>query len=129
MFVAHPKPIATSGNQKCTGADPIFTMEDTPIKIVDVWGINLTASADVYLIKIPISIIEEAKAWVKKYFKAASAENLLDLDIIGINDSKFNSKPTQTPNQVELVTVIKVPVAKETEKRSEERFIFNRKGD
>jgi hypothetical protein len=92
MFVTHPKPLATSGNQKCTGAAPIFTMEETPIKMVDDCGSNLNVSADVYLIKSPIKRIEEAKAWVRKYFKAASAENLLDLDIMGINDSKFNSK-------------------------------------
>jgi hypothetical protein len=129
MFVAHPKPLATSGNQKCTGAAPIFTMEDTPIRIADAWGTAIKGVIDVYINKSPIKRREEAKAWVRKYFKAASAENFLDLVIIGMKDSKFSSSPTQTPNQVELEMVIKVPVVSEAAKSNEERLIFNRKGD
>jgi hypothetical protein len=82
-----------------------------------------------YLESSPIRRTEEAKAWVRKYFRAASAENLLDLVIKGMNDSRFNSNPIQTPNQVELVMVIKVPIVREKIKSNEEIFIFNRKGD
>jgi hypothetical protein len=55
----------------------------------------------------------EAKAWVRKYFKADSVANWFDLsDIKGIKDNKLISKPIQEPNQEEEDTAIKVPVIK-----------------
>lgn len=55
----------------------------------------------------------EAKAWVKKYFKAASVENwLFLLDIRGIKDKRLISNPIQAPNQVEAEMVIKVPITR-----------------
>lgn len=44
-------------------------------------------------------IKEEPKAWIKKYFRAASEEYREFLDIIkGINDKRFNSRPVHTLN-------------------------------
>lgn len=47
-------------------------------------------------------ITEEPKAWIKKYFSAASDEYWLFFkEIIGINDIKLSSSPIQIPNQEE----------------------------
>jgi hypothetical protein len=55
--------------------------------------------------------IDEAKAWVKKYFKEASEENKLFVLIIkGIKDNKLISRPIQAPNHEEEETVNKVPL-------------------
>lgn len=58
--------------------------------------------------------IEEAKAWVKKYFSLASEVNkLLEFMHRGIKDNKLISKPTQTLNQEEEEILIIVPIIKE----------------
>lgn len=60
--------------------------------------------------------IDEAKAWVKKYFSEASDDIKLFKSIIrGIKESKLISNPIHTPNQELEEIVIKVP--KNIEKR------------
>lgn len=52
----------------------------------------------------------EAKAWVKKYLRAASEVNKLFVFIIkGIKDNKLISKPIQILNQEEDEILIIVP--------------------
>lgn len=52
--------------------------------------------------------IDEAKAWVRKYFKDDSDENkFFDLIIKGIKDNKLISSPIQILNQeVEEIAII-----------------------
>lgn len=55
--------------------------------------------------------IEEANAWVKKYFNEDSEENkFFDLIIKGIKDNKLISSPIQILNHDEEEIAIKVPV-------------------
>lgn len=54
----------------------------------------------------------EARAWTKKYFRAASAENWLLWVIKGIKDNKLISKPTQAPNQDVEEIAINDPIIK-----------------
>lgn len=54
----------------------------------------------------------DAKAWVRKYFKAASEDIIFLLAIKGIKDNKLTSSPTQAPNQEEEETEIRVPKIK-----------------
>lgn len=54
--------------------------------------------------------IEDAKAWVKKYFNEDSEENkFFDLIIKGIKDNKLISRPIHILNQEVADTVITVP--------------------
>ena len=47
-------------------------------------------------------MMDEPKAWIRKYFKATSEVEEESLEEIkGINDIKFSSRPTQAPNQEE----------------------------
>lgn len=47
-------------------------------------------------------MIEDPRAWIRKYFKAASEDDDDNLvDIRGINDIKFSSNPIQAPNHEE----------------------------
>lgn len=58
-------------------------------------------------------IIEEPKAWIRKYLRADSEEYWLFLDEIkGINDNKFSSRPTQAPNQEDEEIDNTVPINK-----------------
>lgn len=56
--------------------------------------------------------IEEAKAWVKKYFRDASVDIKLLSLIKGIKDNKLISKPIHAPNHEFEEIVIKVPEIK-----------------
>lgn len=58
-------PCIMAGNQKWTGAAPIFSKSD--LKIIAPGLMNKTP-IDVALIKI----ITEPRAWIKKYLRAAS---------------------------------------------------------
>jgi len=60
--------------------------------------------------KIENKKIEEARAWVKKYFKEASEENKFLLSFIkGIKDNKLISNPIHILNQDVEEIEIKVP--------------------
>lgn len=62
------------------------------------------------IIKLKINI-EEANAWVKKYFKEDSEENKFFVLIIrGIKDNKLISNPIHIPSQEEEEMEIKVPI-------------------
>jgi hypothetical protein len=64
-----------------------------------------------YKIIIENKKIEEAKAWVKKYFNEDSEENkFFDLIIKGIKDNKLISNPIQILNQEVEEIAINVPV-------------------
>lgn len=64
-----------------------------------------------YKIIIENKKIEEAKAWVKKYFNEDSEENkFFDLIIKGIKDNKLISSPIQILNQEVEEIAINVPV-------------------
>ena len=68
--------------------------------------------------------IEEAKAWIKKYFKAASEDiKLFVLIIKGINDNKLISNPIQAPNQEVDEIVIKVPLVKVIRNNNLDEFL------
>lgn len=94
-------PLTTSGNQKCRGAAPIF-INRAKFKRGD---LKLEISKNLEYLKLAIKIIEkikvaEAMAWVIKYFKEASAENLFLNDFIkGIRDKRLISNPIQAVNQ------------------------------
>lgn len=71
------------------------------------------------------SIIDEAKAWIKKYFKAASLDIKLLISIIkGIIDNKLISSPIHTPNHELAEIEINVPKIIEIKKINFDEF-FN----
>ena len=82
----------TCGNQKWKGAAPSLISNAVDIKIRDfVLSVNIIA---------PRIIKADPIAWTKKYFKAASvAYWLFFIEIHGINDIRFSSKPHHAPNQ------------------------------
>jgi len=56
-------------------------------------------------------MIEDPKAWIRKYFNADSEEYwFLFEEIKGINDKRLSSKPTHAPNQEEEETDKVVPI-------------------
>lgn len=94
----HVNPSITLGNQKWKGAAPVFIIRADIIIIVDDDVSLLTASLIILdfiaIIKIETSNTEEAKACVRKYFIAASADIRLLLAVIrGINASRLISSP------------------------------------
>ena len=76
------------------------------------------------LIKIANKRVAEAKAWVKKYFKAASDDKVLLLLIInGINDNKLISSPIQALNHELDEMEIRVPLTKVNKNNSLAEFL------
>ena len=60
-------PCTIEGNQKCTGAAPIFNSKDIRIR-VEGWKVTkISAEA------LP-RMVMDPRAWIKKYFKADSEE-------------------------------------------------------
>lgn len=96
----------TWGNQKWKGAAPSFSKRDERI------------SKKEKLVKrrkkeLAIIRVADPRAWIKKYFKAASDKNeLIFIEIIGMKASRFNSSPNQAPNQDEDEIEIKTPKSK-----------------
>jgi len=61
---------------------------------------------------------EDPKAWIKKYFKAASEEYwLFFVEIRGIKDNRLSSSPIQAPNQEEEEAASTVPNKRVEKKR------------
>ena len=57
-----------------------------------------------------ISNTVDPRAWIKKYFRAASDEYWLSfIEIRGIKERRFSSSPIQTPNQDLDPTEIAIP--------------------
>lgn len=73
--------------------------------------------------------IEEAKAWVKKYFKLLSEviKFFLPSFIRGINESKLISNPIQAPNQELAEIVINDPKINIIKKILLEIFLIKKK--
>lgn len=67
MHFGHDKPSITEGNQKWTGAAPLFNKREAQISV---WGRLKKSKYDGALAKI----MHDPKAWIKKYFRAASDE-------------------------------------------------------
>lgn len=103
MHCPHPIPCITGGNQRCKGAAPIFNNKAI---LINKLGLELNKSSVGDLAKIAA----EPKAWIRKYFKAASAAYILSFDeIIGIKDRRFNSNPIQAVNHDGDEIAIKTP--------------------
>jgi len=99
-------PSITLGNQKWKGAAPALSKSEINKKILAEPKDKRKKEAD----KI---ITEDPKAWIRKYLRADSEEYWLFLDEIrGINDNKFNSRPTQAPNQEDEEIDNTVPINK-----------------
>ena len=108
-------PSITLGNQNWNGAVPLFiNKEDKIIILILLFSVLLNIKLFLYMNKIvENNKTEEAKAWVKKYFKEASLDIKLLSFIGGINDNKLISNPIQEPNQelaeiVIIVLIIKI---------------------
>ena len=119
----HIKPSKVGGNQKWKGAEPAFNNKaaDRDAENKCVFNIIITPE---------ISKIVEPRAWIKKYFKAASDEYWLSFIVInGIKESKFNSNPIQAPNQELAQIEITIPKIKVliNKKREGENIIKKRK--
>lgn len=95
-------PLKTSGNQKWKGAAPIFNNRDV-LSIVDS-VISRMSERGFFILKkwiIENNRIEEAIAWVIKYFNALSEGYLfLWFLISGIIERRLISKPIQAVNHV-----------------------------
>lgn len=107
MAWGHIIPSITCGNHKWKGAAPIFKIKASKIKIKAIfWNIIIK--------QLLMIIIDDPRAWIRKYLIAASEIVFSGLDEIkGINDIKFNSKPTQAVNQDVEEIAMNEPVIKE----------------
>ena len=76
-------------------------------------------------------MIEDPRAWIKKYLRADSEQYWLFLDEIkGIKDNKLSSNPTHAPNQEEEETDNRVPISKvKKNKKCGEDSIIKKRGD
>ena len=96
-------PCITLGNHRWKGAAPIFINRADRIIISGVckWGEKIRATG------VALTIIADPRAWIRKYFNAASEVYILVLDVMrGKKDNKFNSKPIQAINhEVEDVAI------------------------
>lgn len=125
-------PLITLGNQKWKGAAPNFNIKaDTNIIVI----IPLFIISFMYSVIdtiIDINRTEEARAWVRKYFSAASVDIKLFLAVIrGINASKLISNPIQalshevddTDKIVPLIIIVKNMIFDELLKIKKKRII------
>lgn len=93
-------PSIISGNQKWNGAAPIFVNNAEFMIMISDWSKfeKICEFNEIKIILIKINI--EAKAWVKKYFIAASVEYMfLYWEKRGIMEIKLISNPIHMPNQ------------------------------
>lgn len=99
----HWRPSITLGNQKWKGAAPDFSKRATVNNKVERSLNDIMKEAD-------IITIDDPRAWIKKYFNAASEEYWLFLEEIkGIKDKRLSSSPIQAPNQEDDETERRVP--------------------
>lgn len=112
----HGNPCITGISQKCKGAAPIFNKRDNKIIIL---GIDCIINIEV----APAIRTVDLRAWMRKYFKAASEENEFFFERIkGINDITFNSNPIQLVNQVGEEDAIITPRIRVNKKSKVEGF-------
>ena len=92
------------GNQKWKGAAPNFNNSAETIRIEE-------TSAENNINEPLIIMKEDPKAWIKKYFKAASEEyRLFIVKIKGIKDIRLSSNPTQAINHDGAEMAIIAPI-------------------
>jgi len=97
--------LITEGSQKWAGATPIFNIIENISKYIGLKGKIIYEN--ILLKEINNKILPIA--WTKKYFTLADDEELFPLiEITGINEIKFNSKPSQTNNQFVENNIIKI---------------------
>lgn len=126
----HLKPSITLGNQKWKGAAPLFIKSDEII--IHKVSFTLTVLDISYNIKtVENNNIEDAIAWVKKYFKEASVVSGFFVSLIrGIKDNRLISNPIQALNQEDDDIVINVPTIKVIKKIILDKlFIIKKKRD
>lgn len=117
MHCLQLSPCIIGGSQKCRGAAPIFNRS---LKRINTTGAVKCSIKSVTL----VSKIIELKAWIKKYFSAASEENEFRFDRIkGIKDIVLSSSPSHLVNQVADETAIVIPKIKVVENNHEAGFI------
>ena len=123
-------PCIIGRNQKCTGAAPIFRNRAARIRRL---GLVVNSHIDVALIKM----IADPRAWIKKYLRAASDEYELNLDVMmGMNDKRFNSKPSHLVNHELDDVAIMIPRVRDRpniirlgfELRIKKRSLLHRRG-
>lgn len=107
-------PSITLGNQKWNGAVPLFNNKEDRIIILISLLLLKIIKLFLYINKIvENNKMEEANAWVRKYFNEDSLDIKLLSFIRGINDNKLISNPIQAPNHelaeiVIIVLIIKI---------------------
>jgi len=103
----HINPSIVWGNQKWKGAAPNLSSREV-VKMIEN---RCEENIRIDLAKI---IKEDPKAWIKKYFRAASEEYRVFLEIIrGIKDKRFNSRPAQAPNHDDEEVANNIPLTRE----------------
>lgn len=114
MVWSHDKPSITWGNQKWKGAAP--NLSKRAIRII------IEVKVDICIIKHLERIIRvDARAWIKKYFRAASEEyGFILVAIRGIKDIRLSSNPIQAPNQDVEDTERIVPIISVEKKNRED---------
>lgn len=123
-------PSITPGNQKWKGAAPLFNNKvdkiNKSLKLLFI--IQLLLKNNIIKI-IANNKIDEAKAWVKKYFNLLSEviKFFLPSFIKGINESKLISNPIHAPNQELEEIVIKEPEINIIKKILLEIFLIKKK--
>jgi len=123
-------PSITPGNQKWKGAAPLFSNKVDKINKLLKLLLIIQLLLKNNIIKIMANNkIDEAKAWVKKYFNLLSdvIRFFLPSFIKGINESKLISNPIQAPNQELEEIVIKVPEINIIRKILFEIFLIKKK--
>lgn len=101
-----PSPSITLGNQKWKGAAPILSNKEITKK-------SSAKFKDIKENDAERIIIEDPRAWIRKYLRADSDEYWLFFEEIkGINDKRLSSSPTQAPNQEDEETDKVVPKSK-----------------
>lgn len=114
------RPSTTAGIHWWDGAAPLFSSSLV---------VNISVTAVGILTKLTEKMIKiEAKAWIKKYFKADSVEYLFFfLMINGIKDKRLISNPSQAPIQEFAEIVITIELISDTIKIRVEGWINNEK--
>ena len=123
------KPSITSGNQKWKGAAPNLVSNAEFIIIIKVELIFREINSIFNnIIIIENNKINEAKAWVIKYFNDDSDENILLTELNkGIIDNKLISNPIHIPIQEYEEIEIKVPIIIELKKIILYNFIIKKR--
>ena len=111
-------PSITLGNHQWKGATPLFNKSGITIKNDDSELANIGMLSKIVFMITRNSNIDEASAWIRKYFSEASLVNIFFVvDIRGIKDSKLISKPVHTPNHELDEIEMRVPPTRVSSRR------------